>query len=214
MATTGSALVLYHPRTRIPKRPRWSGSWGGHKGRTREAYELDLRQFARWCQHRGQRLFDVTRVDIEPFARDLEQSGRAPATISRRLATITGLYRFAEEEGLIDHSPAVHVRRPGEPLKAPDMPIGRSGTLVPSALADRRRLLRRCHFPRQAPVASPQHPSNRPRPRSRPASRMRGSATPLSGCCGGRGGDGGPGRLRHQRPSLRDPIQVDGEHPP
>ncbi len=88
------------------------GFLGGHKGRTREAYELDLRQFAGWCQHRGQRLFDVTRVDIERFARDLEQSGRAPATISRRLATITGLYRFAEEEGLIDHSPAVHVRRP------------------------------------------------------------------------------------------------------
>ena len=112
MARIGSALVLYDPRTADPEATAVVGFLGGHKGRTREAYELDLRQFARWCQHRGMRLFDVTRVDIERFARDLEQSGRAPATISRRLATVTGLYRFAEEEGLIDHSPAVHVRRP------------------------------------------------------------------------------------------------------
>ena len=112
MARTGSALVLYDPRAADPEATAVVGFLGGHKGRTREAYELDLRQFATWCQHRGQRLFDVTRVDIERFARDLEQSGRAPATISRRLATITGLYRFAEEEGLIDRSPAVHVRRP------------------------------------------------------------------------------------------------------
>ena len=112
MARIGSALVLYDPRAADPEATAVVGFLGGHKGRTREAYELDLRQFARWCQHRGQRLFDVTRVDIERFARDLEQSGRAPATISRRLATVTGLYRFAEEEGLIDHSPAVHVRRP------------------------------------------------------------------------------------------------------
>ncbi len=112
MAKTGSALVLYDPRAADPEATAVVGFLGGHKGRTREAYELDLRQFAGWCQHRGLRLFEVTRVDIERFARDLEQSGRAPATISRRLATVTGLYRFAEEEGLIDHSPAVHVRRP------------------------------------------------------------------------------------------------------
>jgi site-specific recombinase XerD len=32
--------------------------------------------------------------------------------VARRLCTITGFYRYAEEEGLIDRSPAVHVRRP------------------------------------------------------------------------------------------------------
>src|SRR4051812_7681598 len=29
-----------------------------------------------------------------------------------RLSTVAGFYRYAEDEGLIDHSPAVHVRRP------------------------------------------------------------------------------------------------------
>ena len=58
------------------------------------------------------RLFEVRRVHIEAFARDLEARGRARATIARRLCTITCFYRYAEQEGLIEHSPAVHVRRP------------------------------------------------------------------------------------------------------
>jgi integrase/recombinase XerD len=112
MAVSCSAMVLYDPRTADPEATAVVGFLGGHKGRTREAYELDVRQFGLWCAHRGLRLFEVSRVDIERFGRDLEQSGRAPATIGRRLATVAGLYRFAEEEGLIEHSPAVHVRRP------------------------------------------------------------------------------------------------------
>ena len=42
----------------------------------------------------------------------MEEQGRARATIARRLSTIVGFYRFAEEERLIALSPAVHVRRP------------------------------------------------------------------------------------------------------
>src|SRR5207342_649141 len=38
--------------------------------------------------------------------------GRARATVARRLCTIACFYRYAEEEGLIATSPAVHVRRP------------------------------------------------------------------------------------------------------
>jgi integrase/recombinase XerD len=51
-------------------------------------------------------------ADIECFARDLEARGRARATITRRLCTIAGLYRYAVEEDLLEHSPAAHVRRP------------------------------------------------------------------------------------------------------
>jgi site-specific recombinase XerD len=38
--------------------------------------------------------------------------GRARATVTRRLCTIAGFYRYAVEEDLLGHSPAVHVRRP------------------------------------------------------------------------------------------------------
>src|SRR4029079_7715161 len=44
------------------------GSLGGYSGLTRDAYALDLRQFASWCQQRQLALFDVARHDIESFA--------------------------------------------------------------------------------------------------------------------------------------------------
>jgi integrase/recombinase XerD len=65
-----------------------------------------------FCDRHHLGLFEVRRSDIETFGRELEARGRATATIARRLCTITGFYRYAEEEGLIAHSPAVHVRRP------------------------------------------------------------------------------------------------------
>jgi integrase len=34
------------------------------------------------------------------------------ATVTRRLCTIAGFYRYAVEEEILDHSPAAHVRRP------------------------------------------------------------------------------------------------------
>jgi site-specific recombinase XerD len=79
---------------------------------THEAYALDLRQYASWCQQHPLRLFQARRADIECFARDLEANGRARATVTRRLCTIAGFYQYAVEEELLDHSPAAHVRRP------------------------------------------------------------------------------------------------------
>ena len=39
-------------------------------------------------------------------------AAEARATVARRLCTVVGFYRYAEEEGSIEHSPAVHIRRP------------------------------------------------------------------------------------------------------
>jgi Phage integrase, N-terminal SAM-like domain len=64
------------------------------------------------CSSRTLPLFSIRRIDIETFARGLEAKGRARATVTRRLSTIAGLYRYAVEEELLDHSPAAHVRRP------------------------------------------------------------------------------------------------------
>jgi integrase/recombinase XerD len=58
------------------------------------------------------RVFQARRADIECFVRDLEARGRSRATITRRLSTIAGFYKYAMEEDLLEHSPAAHVRRP------------------------------------------------------------------------------------------------------
>jgi integrase/recombinase XerD len=110
--TTSAALVPVTPAFSNTERLALAGFLAGYSGLTRQAYELDLRQYAAWCQQHQLRLFAARRADIECFARDLEGRGRARATITRRLCTVAGFYRYAVEEDLLDHSPAAHVRRP------------------------------------------------------------------------------------------------------
>jgi len=115
MTTTipSAALMPAVPVFSNTERLALAGFLAGYSVRlTREAYGLDLRQFASWCHQHHLRLFSARRSDIECFARDLEARGRARATITRRLCTVAGFYRYAVEEELLDHSPAVHVRRP------------------------------------------------------------------------------------------------------
>lgn len=71
----GDRVRSVQPRATSPRR-----------GFTREAYALDVRQLTAWCGQHDRRLFDARRVDIEYFARDLEDRGRARATVARRLA--------------------------------------------------------------------------------------------------------------------------------
>jgi integrase/recombinase XerD len=111
-ATTTAALVPIQPAFTDAERLALAGFLAGYRGLTREAYTLDLRQFASWCRAHSLNLFAVRRADIESFARDLEARGRARATVTRRLCTIAGFYRSAVEEELPEHSPAAHVRRP------------------------------------------------------------------------------------------------------
>jgi integrase/recombinase XerD len=110
-AAPSTALVTIQPAFTDAERLALAGYLAGYRGLTREAYALDLRQFTTWCRARSLALFAVRRSDIESVARDLEARGRARATVTRRLCTIAGFYKYAVEEELIDHSPAAHVRR-------------------------------------------------------------------------------------------------------
>ena len=111
-APASTAIAVTEPVFSTQERLALAGFLAGYTGLTREAYALDLRQFTASCQLHHLRLFQARRADIECFARDLEALGRARATITRRLCTIAGFYRYAVEEDLLEHSPATHVRRP------------------------------------------------------------------------------------------------------
>jgi len=114
MQTTAlsTAVAVLDPLFSSEEEHALVGFLGGFTGLTREAYALDLRQYVAWCAEQRVRLFGARRADIEAFGRHLEAQGRARATIARRLCTITCFCRYAEEEGAITTSPAVHVRRP------------------------------------------------------------------------------------------------------
>jgi integrase/recombinase XerD len=110
--SSSTAVVVLDPVFSDPEHLALAGFLVGYRGLTRDASTLDLRQFAVWCDQHHLKLFEVHWADIECFARNLEERGRARATVARRLCTVAGFYRHAEEEGLLAHSPAVHVRRP------------------------------------------------------------------------------------------------------
>ena len=111
-AAPSTVLTTIQPAFTDAERLALAGFLAGYRGLTREAYTLDLRQFTTWCRARSMPLFAIRRADIESFARDLEARGRARATVTRRLCTIAGFYKYAVEEELLEHSPAAHVRRP------------------------------------------------------------------------------------------------------
>src|SRR6266852_2433753 len=111
-AAPSTAIATIQPVFTDAERLALAGFLAGYRGLTREAYALDLRQFTTWCRNHLLPLFAIRRADIESFARDLEARGRARATVTRRLCTISGFYKYAVEEELLDHSPAAHVRRP------------------------------------------------------------------------------------------------------
>ena len=78
MTTTPStALVPAAPAFSNVERLALAGFLAGYSGLAREAYELDLRQYASWCHRHHLRLFAARRAGIECFARDLEARGRA-----------------------------------------------------------------------------------------------------------------------------------------
>ena len=65
-----------------PARIAVAGFLAGYSGRTREAYSLDLRQWARWCTEQHLELLGVARAHIELYARWLEETGRpAPRSL-------------------------------------------------------------------------------------------------------------------------------------
>jgi site-specific recombinase XerD len=130
-----TALATVQPAFTDAERLALAGFLAGYRGLTRGAYTLDLRQFTAWCRARSLPLFAVRRADIETFARELEARGRARATVTRRLCTIAGLYRYTVEEELLDHSPAAHVRRPRLDYESHATALGRNelGALLVAA---------------------------------------------------------------------------------
>jgi integrase/recombinase XerD len=65
-----------------------------------------------WLDGNGVDILSVQRAHIELYARWSEEHGLARSTISRRLSTICGFYRYCSQEAVIDRDPAAYVRRP------------------------------------------------------------------------------------------------------
>jgi len=78
MATTSTSTAVASVELVFtePERLALAGYLAGYTGLTREAYTLDLCQYAAWCQQHRLHLFHARRAVIECFARDMEAKGR------------------------------------------------------------------------------------------------------------------------------------------
>ncbi len=92
---------------------RFTGSSGEHT-------QSDLRCYMRWCADRGLDPLAARRPDLEQYIRWMQETCRfKPSTISRRFSVAAGFYRTCVIDGVLEHSPADHVRRPNVPPGSP-----------------------------------------------------------------------------------------------
>ena len=92
------------------------------KGSSREHTESDLRCYLTWCAERGLDPLAAWRPHLELYVRWMQEIRRfKPSTVSGRFSVTAGFYRTAVIDGLLEHSPAEHVRRPCVPAESPTL---------------------------------------------------------------------------------------------
>jgi integrase len=92
------------------------------KGSSREHTESDLRCYLAWCAERGLGPLAARRPHLELYICWMREIRRfKPSTVSRRFSVAAGFYRTCVLDGIIEHSPAEHVRRPAVPAESPTL---------------------------------------------------------------------------------------------
>jgi integrase/recombinase XerD len=92
------------------------------KGSSREHTESDLRCYLAWCAERGLDPLAAQRPHLELYIRWMQEIRRfKPSTVSRRFSVSAGFYRTCALDGVIEHSPAEHVRRPAVTAESPTL---------------------------------------------------------------------------------------------
>jgi integrase/recombinase XerD len=92
------------------------------KGTSRYHTESDLRCYLAWCAEHGLDPLAARRPHLELYIRWMQEVRRfKPSTVSRRFSVTAGFYRTCVIDGLLEHSPAEHVRRPSVPPESPTL---------------------------------------------------------------------------------------------
>src|SRR5260221_12235183 len=92
------------------------------KGSSRYHTDSDLRCYLSWCSERRLDPLAARRPHLELYIRWMQEIRRfKPSTVSRRFSVAAGFYRTCVIDGLLEHSPAEHVRRPSVPAESPTL---------------------------------------------------------------------------------------------
>jgi integrase/recombinase XerD len=91
-------------------------------GSSRTHTESDLRCYLFWCAERGRDPLVARRPHLELYIRWMQEVRHfKPSTVSRRFSVTAGFYQTCVIDGLLEHSPGVHVRRPSVPPESPTL---------------------------------------------------------------------------------------------
>ena len=92
------------------------------RGASRDHTHSDLRSYLAWCAGRGLDPLAARRPHLELYIRWMQQIRRfKPSTVSRRFSVAAGFYRTCVIDGVLEYSPAEHVRRPAVPAESPTL---------------------------------------------------------------------------------------------
>ena len=130
MTNTIQPEVIIGSHADCVRRPRvelLAGAWLASYSNdgTRRAYRSDLRAWLAFCRCHELDPFAAKRSHVELFARALEEAGRQPATVARRLCGTSCWYAWLVDEGYLDTSPTIRVKRPRVPTESQRNWLGR-----------------------------------------------------------------------------------------
>jgi site-specific recombinase XerD len=120
----------------------------GAADRTRREYGSDLGYFARWASEQGLAPTAITYPWLRRWAAGVSQTGVAPATLARKLASLRSFFRTLVEHGELGANPADLLPAPKQPQRLPrtmtqtevaDL-LGRIPTTTPLEMRDRAML--------------------------------------------------------------------------
>lgn len=79
---------------------------------TNAAYRRDLRQWFLCCLEDGVDPLAAVQATVDDWATQLALAGAKPATIGRKLASVSGYYTYAMRSGVLERNPVEFVDRP------------------------------------------------------------------------------------------------------
>lgn len=112
VAADGHIADLVQPGARPHETYAGAFLAGYRNAKTREAYEVSLRQWFTFCDKNRVDPLRVVRAHVELFARELEALGRKPRTVCLRLVAISAFYEYLVDEDVLTKNPTRRVKRP------------------------------------------------------------------------------------------------------